>query len=452
MALWLVLALLTLETEGSIRSSVSASLQKIKTSMTSAGKNVDSRVDEISNYLDSDGGSSAAETLSTSIEDVAGAITSLTSDDPVQIVSGTLDMITAVSPLMPVGGQIISTVFTLVGSIFGAIAGAGGEDVGSVVAREIEKALLKFDDSELKAEAAGTERVYKTSHAFLATKEGDAPIQSHEIAVLANYVPVYDGVKFLGKLANKVEQYKTAKDPTQVQRAIEYMQLYVILAVMRTSILWKLYALIKATGNSDFTASAIQNVINAEDQHDKTFLWDVLVNPDYTQAIFFAYFNPSQLPQTHSFIKKKGIPYQRHDYLAHGFQYFRPQQWATYYMYMKGNSIGNMAGTRTLDDQGRFKLIAKSYIDNSYYIQSKEWPTWYVIMNGDSKGYLKGTNVLPGHEGQWKIVQFKDGNYMLSTRKWPNWFIYMDATSHGWIRGMEGDPGIQGHWFITTRP
>ena len=73
-------------------------------------------------------------------------------------------------------------------------------------------------------------------------------------------------------------------------------------------------------------------------------------------------------------------------------------------------------------------------------------------MNGDSKGYLKGTNVLPGHEGQWKIVQFKDGNYMLSTRKWPNWFIYMDATSHGWIRGMEGDPGIQGHWFITTRP
>ena len=115
--LCLVLALLTIDTEGSIRPSVSASLQKIKTSMTSAGKNVDSRVDEISNYLDSDGGSSAAETLSTSIEDVARAITSLTSDDPVQIVSGTLDMITAVSPLMPVGGQIISTVFTLVGSI-----------------------------------------------------------------------------------------------------------------------------------------------------------------------------------------------------------------------------------------------------------------------------------------------------------------------------------------------
>ena len=63
-------------------------------------------------------------------------------------------------------------------------------------------------------------------------------------------MPVYQGVAFLGKLANKVEQYTTASDPNQVKRAIEYMQLYVILAVLRTSILWEMYALIKAVPKS----------------------------------------------------------------------------------------------------------------------------------------------------------------------------------------------------------
>ena len=159
-AISLVLALLTVGMEGSISPSVSVSLQKIKTTMTSAKKDVGSRVDQISNYLASNRGSSEAQKLSSSIEGIGEAITSLTSDDPVEIVSGTLDMISAVGLLLPVGGQIIGTAFSLIGSSFGAIAGAGGEDVGSIVAREMEKALQKFDDSELKAEAAGTEREY----------------------------------------------------------------------------------------------------------------------------------------------------------------------------------------------------------------------------------------------------------------------------------------------------
>ena len=444
----LVLTLLTVEMEGSISSSTSASLNKIKTSMTSAGKNVGTKVDQIYNYLNSDAGSSKAIKVASSIEGIGGAISSLTSDDPVDIVSGTLDMISTIAPLVPVGGQIIGTVFSLIGTIFGAIAGAGGEDVGSVVAREIEKALNKYDDSELKAEAAGTKRVYRNSHAYLATMEGDTPIMEHEIAALAANVPIYQGVAFLGKLANKVKQYTTHSDPNQVKRAIEYMQLYVILAVLRTSILWEMYALVKAAPNSDFTAAAIRRVIAAEDDNDKQFLWDVLLEPDYSQAFFFAYFNPSQLPQTHTFIKKKGIPYQQHDYLVSGKHHFRPEKYTNYYMFMKGNSIGNMAGTTTLDAQSRFIFKAKSYIDNMYYIKSAKWPTWYVYMHGDSNGNCRGTTSMPGHEGQWKVVQFKDGKYMLSTRKWPDKFIYMDSSAHGWIKGWKGDPGKQGHWLI----
>ena len=420
----------------------------IRSNMASAGKNVGWKVDQIYNYLDSDAGSSEAQKVASSIEGIGGAISSLTSDDPVDIVSGTLDMISSIAPLIPVGGQVIGIVFSLIGTIFGAIAGAGGEDVGSVVAREIEKALNKYDDSELKAEADGTKREYRNSHAYLATMEGDTPIMEHEIAALAANVPVYQGVKFLGKLANKVEQYTKYSDPNQVKRAIEYMQLYVILAVMRTSVLWEMYALVKAAPNSDFTAAAIRRVIASEDDNDNQFLRDILLEPDYEQAIFFAHFNPSQLPQTYTFIRKKAIPYQRHDYLVNGPHHLRPEKWTNYYMFMKGNSIGNMAGTTTLDDQSRFIFSPKSYVDNMYYIKSAKWPDWYVYMNGDSKGYCRGSTSKPGYEGQWKVVQFKDGKYMLSPRKWPNWFIYMDSSAHGWIRGWKGDPGIQGHWLI----
>ena len=337
--------------EGSISPSVTVSLQKIKTTMTSAEKDVGSRVDQISNYLASNRGSSEAQKLSSSIEGIGEAITSLTSDNPVEIMSGTLDMISAVGLLLPVGGQIIGTAFSLIGSSFGAIAGAGGEDIGSIVAREMEKALKKFVDSELKAEAAGTEREYRVSHAYLATLEGDAPIQEHEIATLAANVPVYQGVAFLGKLANKVKQYTTDSDPNQVQRAFEYMQLYVTLAVLRTSILWEMYALVKAAPNSEFTAAAYQWVITAEDEHDKDFLTDVLQNPDYSQAIFFAYFNLSELPEAHAFITRKGIPYQQLNYLRWSTKSLRPEKWPNWFMFMKGNSIGNIAGTTTLNDQ-----------------------------------------------------------------------------------------------------
>ena len=449
----LVLALLTVEMEGSISPSTSASLNKIKASMTSAGKNVGTKVGQIYNYLDSEAGSTKAKTVATSIQGIGGAISSLTSDDPVKIVSGSLNMISAIGPLVPVGGQLIGAVFSLIGSIFGAIAGAGGQDVGSVVAREIEKALNKYDDSELKAEAAATERVYKISHAYLSTKEGDTPIMEHEIAVLAANVPIYQGVAFLGKLATKVKQYTTSTDPNQVKRAMEYMQLYVTLAVLRTSILWETYAVVKGApaANSEFTAAGIHRVIIAQDDLDKKFL-EFLLEPDYPQATFFAYFNPSELPQTYTFIQKKGIPLQRHDNLVYGTHHLRPEKWTNYYMFMKGNSIGNMAGTTTLDAQSRFSFKAKSYIDNMFYIKSAKWPDWYMIMNSDAKGYCRGWKGKPGTQGQWKVVQFKDGKYMLSPRKWPNWFIYMAKGTHGWIRGWKGDPGIQGHWLINKDP
>ena len=444
----LILALLTLEIGGKIRPSTKTSLGTIKTTLTDTGKNVQARVDKLSDYLDSEEGGSEMEAVSSSLETIGGAVSSLTSGDTVEIISGTLDVISAATSLIPVGGPIISTVFSLIGTIFGAIAGGGGDDVGTVVRKEIEMALNNYADSELKAEGWGTFRVYANSHAYLARKEDGAPLNKHELASLTGNVPVYQGIDFLGKLVYKVEENAKSSDPVQVMRAMEYVQLYVTLAVLRSSILWEMYALVRTVPDSSFTADAIARHVKIEEEHDETFL-KFLLKPDYSQAVFFAYFNTSEWNQTMTFMGKKGLKYQRLDHLTHGEHYLRPQKWTNWYMYMTNDAWGTMAGTTSNSSQSLFYFDPISLEDNLFYLRSCKWSSWYVYMKSDAWGHCRGSNGKPGPQGEWKVIMFNDGRYMLSPLKWPKWFIYMKSDSRGYIRGWNGDPGIQGHWLIN---
>ena len=455
----LVLAVLLINIEGKTRPSTKTSLQKIKTNLISVGKNVLSRIENIEKYLDSEEGSSQIDAVSSSLEAIGEAVPSLTSGDTAQIMSGTLDVISAATPLIPLAGPIISTMFSLIGTIFGSIAGSSPEDIGTVVKREIETALNNYDDSLLRREAWGTYRVYANSQAYLAKKEDGAPIQKHELSALTSNVPVYNGIGFLGKLVHKVEDNVKSGDPVQVKRAMEYMQLYVTLAVLRSAILWEMYALVRAVPDSSFTADAIKRYVIKEESHDERFL-SFLLKPDYPQAVFFAYFNPSEWKKTMLFMRKKGMSYQRHDHLAQGTHTLRPEKWTDWYMYMYkfGCSRGeclriDMAGTKTLSEQSRFTFHPISREDNLFYVQVEKWPFWYAYMTDYSAGYCRGydgwrSKTKPGPAGEWKVIRFKDGKYMLSPRKWPNWFIYMDDSDVADIKGWTGDPGKQGHWLI----
>ena len=454
----LVLVLLTIGIEGwwsrtKTSTRATRALQKIKTTLRSAGRDVGERVDKISAYLDSEGGSSQMDAISSSLETIGEAVPSLTSVDTVEIVSGTLDVISAASDLIPVAGPIISTVFSLIGTIFGAVAGGGGatEDVGTVVRKEIEKALNKYDDSQLKAEADGAMRVYRISHAYLARKEGEAKIREYEIAALSAHVPVYQGIKFLGILGRKVKDYSKGSYSVQVKRAMEYMQLYVTLAIMRYSILWELYALVKTSPGMNFTAEAIHRVIIEEDDHDKSILNFMHGLPDYPQAVFFAIFDPSEWPITITFMKKKGLNYvyQGFSYLAYRHRYLMPEKGRFKYMYMKNDPWGNTRGRNDLHAQGLFYFDLKPGENNVFYIRSFKWSKWYLYMKDEEKGGCRGKGRKPGPEGEWIVVKFKDGRFMLSTKAWPNKYMYMKDDSNGNIRGWIGDPGKQGHWTIS---
>lgn len=444
-AICLVVALHMSQTHAAIRASVTSSLSKISTKLNTYGKNVQTKVTKITQYLNLEEEGEIVDAVSSSIETMGGAVEGITSSDALSIVGGTMEMLSAITALIPIYGQIASTVFGLVSSIIGAIGGS--DDVGSIVRREIETALNNYEDSELRADAEGTMRVYRVSQAYLGSLEENGQINDNDVSALAANVPVHSGVQFLGKLSTKIKENAAKSDSVQVKRAAEYTQLYVILAVMRSAILWEMYSIAREAPDSVWTANAIKRVALSEENHDKDFL-TFLTAPVYSKAIFFAYFNISEWPVTKRYMFKLGLGFERYYYLPTLKRYIKPKEWTNWYMVLDSGPAGIMLGTTLLNDQSRYIFQTISAENNIFYIRSAKWPTWYVIMSNTPEGFCKASGSTPGDEGKWKAIRFDDGYFLLSSIKWPNWFIYMMDNADGHIAGHVGDPGDAGHWLI----
>lgn len=291
-------------------------------------------------------------------------------------------------------------------------------------------------------------REYSLSQSYLQAFENGKPMTPHEVATLASNVPVYRGVKFLGKLASKIKSNADRNERTQVLRAADYLQLYAGLAAIRSAIFWEMYSLLRASFHSSRVADGIKRAAESEERQDKEFV-KFLEKPEYKRAIFFAYFNPSQWPVTMKFMAKYGLGYQKLNFLSHGEHYLRPQKWTNWYMMMGGGAAGFMKGSRSLNSQSKFYFDTISSDDNTFFIRNVRWSTWYVIMNSDVNGICRGWGSKPGKNGQWKVIKFSDGRYMLSPLSSLDRFIYMKNDAWGNIWSHSGDPGIQGHWLIN---
>lgn len=433
--------LIFIATEARWQTSISRSLGKIKSSLKANQRLAREQLGKIEKYLKNEDGSNA---ISSTIEAVGSAAPSLTSGDVTEIVSGALDIMSSITALIPVVGPIISSIFTVISALVSSIGGSG-MDIGSVVKKAIDEALRKFDDSNLRAEAFGTAKVFGVSLAYL---DGITDIQRHEISALSAHVPIYSGVRFLGILQSKIIESSKSHDEQQVKRAIEYTRLFVKLSVLRSTVLWKMYITVKQAGHSVSTAKSIQNVIQNMKLKDKHFL-TFLTNPTYQQAIFFAHLKPSELPEVSKYLDKCQLAFQNLAFLGGRAHHFRTQKWPNWYAYMNNDAYGSMTGSTVLNDQGYFFFDTISSVDNTFYLRSVKWPKWYVYMKNDGEGKLYGWKGNPGSSGKWKIIRFSDGYYMLSPEKWLDWFVYMKKDSYGTVRGWKGDPGEQGHWTIT---
>ncbi|CAC5364867.1 unnamed protein product [Mytilus coruscus] len=306
-------------TEAKFTTSISRSLGKIKSSLKPSQNSAREQLGKIEKYLKSDDG---LDTISSTIESVGNAAPSLTSGDVTEIVSGALDIMSSVTTLIPVVGPIISSIFT----------------------KAIDEALRKFDDSNLRAEAFGTAKVFGVSLAFL---DGTTDIQRHELSALSAHVPIYTGVRFLGILQSKITESSKSHDNQQVKRAIEYTRLFVKLSVLRSSVLWKMYITVKQAGHSLSTAKGIQNVIQSMKLKDKEFL-TFLTKPTYHQAIFFAHLKPSELPEVSKYLDKCQLAFQNLAFLGERTHNLQTQKWPDWHALMRDDKHGSMVGSTNL--------------------------------------------------------------------------------------------------------
>ena len=90
------------------------SLSRIKTAMKAVGRNVDSTVDKLKHYLESDEGQSHIEKLESSLSTVADSVSSVTSSDTKEIVVAPMDIIAAGVALVSVIGSLANSLLSVI--------------------------------------------------------------------------------------------------------------------------------------------------------------------------------------------------------------------------------------------------------------------------------------------------------------------------------------------------
>ena len=433
------------------------SLTKIKTTMKAVGKNADSPIDKLKNYLESDDGQSNLEKVESSLNTVADSVSSVTSSDTQAIVVGAINIVAAGVALVPVVGSVVSALLSVISTIIGGIGGSS-TDIGSVVKTQIEKALNNYDDSQLRGEAYSTMLLFTNSQAYLNNKDDTTPIQKHEIAALAANVPVYTGVEMLGLLSSKVYDNAKSSDKVQVKRAIEYTKLYITLAVLRHALLLKLYSVVRNSMHSEWTAASIYRTMMKQGELDEKFI-KIVVDRQFSRAMFYSIFYPSEWPTISKFAKEKGFTFEQFKYLDNGPHTIAHDLKSTMGMAEDHDGTIQLMSANSAGAKGLFYLDVISAEDNTFYLRSKKWPNWYVVMNDDDAGTCRGLPFKPGTNGEWKLVKYPNGSCLLTTKKWPNWFLYVHKMHFDVldqdiviIRGQHNYPGKRGEWKLDLYP
>lgn len=440
----IVVALLLVKSDATIKQSVLSSLSKIAARLNEFGKDAQARVTKITDFLNSTHEGGLVDIVSHSVEIMGVAVDEVTSSDVNTILNGALALTSVLPTLIPVYGSVISSVFGVAGMIIGVIGGS--LDIGSIVRKEIETALNNYDDSELRAEALGTVRVYMISQAFLNQAENESKINEHEVAVLSSTVPVTSGIKFLGVLNSKIIENAMKSDKIQAFRAVEYTRLYVSLSVMKYAIFWEMFSVIREAANNEWTAAAIKRVIDAEKKLDSMAL-QFISKPVYSKARFFTYLTPSRLPLVKLFMSKIGLSFQRLDELTVGKFHLQAKKYLTWYLLMTRDGL---YATELPPDKATFYFGANTEKDkenNMFFIASAASKYSFVVAH-DS---VCDQTTLPLN-GKWKLIKFEDDSYLISPAQWPDKFLSLSIrrTSTYFINVYLANdiPGPEGRWII----
>ena len=123
-------------------------------------------------------------------------------------------------------------------------------------------------------------------------------------------------------------------------------RLYVFIAALRVSQLWRMYSLSTLMSNMA-TADCIHKIILSDDEQDKIFA-QYLTEPDHATAQLFAVFNRSEYPEIEEFVHSKGLTFQNLNADVSDSPFLiRPLMFKDYWIIMSSNVWGTIRGTKS---------------------------------------------------------------------------------------------------------
>ena len=246
-------------------------LEYIETEMEKQGIKIPYNQAELKKQIKGLHNTNDLNTLQSSLSGIGSAIGNFMSNDPQQIASAGLSIIANVTQMLPVVGQVVGGLFSMVSSIVGAFGGKK-TSMAEVFYKVFEKALAKYDDKEIKSEAVGVKEELVTLQRFLNKFAFTDSFSRDEVLAMDSADLSKIAKNFLGTLKYHIKLYAINKSSTdnddvafQATRAVDYVEAFCQLSVLRELVLIQYYSILKKVGGLDSTAEGIWAAITEDD-------------------------------------------------------------------------------------------------------------------------------------------------------------------------------------------
>jgi hypothetical protein len=231
------------------------------------------------------------------IEKIANA-----GDDPVGAVRGAINLVGALSVAAGPAGMIVNVAMNFVSGLL-SLFGIGGKKkqktVGEIVREQIDEALDKYADRTLMEEAEGIMEMFDNSKAYVdSLTKHNRRLTLHEANMIAASVPLWQGLKFMGKLSGVILNLIKKNEVKSSRKLLKYIEVYANVAVLKDMIVMETAMLmpdeLKVHGAAMLV---VQNKMRRKQKNQFKFLFEADISKP---AIH--YYDPDKYPITDSYL------------------------------------------------------------------------------------------------------------------------------------------------------
>ena len=300
-------------------------------------------------------------------------------NDPLEAMKAGMTTISQFSQLTGPKGQIASEILSFISGFISVLGAKEEKSVGEVVREQIDEALTKYREQTLVDEGKGVAQLFDTSKHYVDSLARRAETLTKDQAqVLGSQVPLYNGLKFMGKLMGFIEDEIKENSRDKGRKALVYIALYCKLATLKDLIVTQTAALLpdELAPNRDALIYTMKQLRNQQKNILK-FLFEGDVKNNLMR-----HWDPDEYPATdHYLLNVLGVPNYARGPL-NGIYCMAPS--------VKGKSLQTVGWSR--EDSRRMQ-------NSKPYLEFKDQGcSWKFVPHGNQLYTIKNWYKCPGYD------------------------------------------------------